>query len=175
MGAGIAWKTKRRRIYARLKTVERKLRAKGIPCQYTHLEVRGKLFVVYFAGAGPASNGESCAWLVLRFNPNQQPCAVKKQAGDIDFTNFHTRDIAEHSKGGWDAGVQRGLDTLHGPPPTKWQWMSNVHGGMGWFSEEEKKAHEGTAEFTDGYWRLVPPEEVATFLASVGRLAYEQS
>ena len=222
MGAGLSWKTKRSRMYGRLKTVERKLKAKGISCQYTNLEVRGEQFVVYFASCGTASNGESCAWLVLRFNPNQQPCAAKKQPGDIDFTNFHTRDIPEHSKGGWDAGVQRVLENRleylrgelraerisydeiaelqglvrhikpgdvelleaagvpeqvlgNGTPDSKWQWMDNAYGPMGWFSDVQKAEYEGTAEFTNGHWRAIDPKEVAAFHADVKQLAYEQS
>jgi hypothetical protein len=99
-------------MYRRLKTVERRLKAQGIPCRYTDLEVRGERFVVYFASLGPASNGEWYAWRVLRFNPERQPSAVVKGPGDIDFTDFHTRDIPELSKGGWDVGVQRVLDAM---------------------------------------------------------------
>ena len=97
--------------YGRLKTVERNLKAKGINCAYRDLEVRGKGFTVYFAGCGPASNGERCAWLVLRFNPNRQPEGAVKVKGDIDFTDFHTRDISEHSRGGFEAGVARVIET----------------------------------------------------------------
>ena len=57
----------------------------------------------------------------------------------------------------------------------KWQWMDNHFGPMGWFSDRQKVEHEGTAEFLDGYWRLLSESEVAFMSASVSRLAYEQS
>ncbi len=96
----------RSRKYRVLKTIERQLTAKGIVCHYEDLEVRGANFVVYFAGVGPASNGERFAWQVLRFNPHSIPDANRKARGDIDFTDFHTRDIPEADKGNFDAGVR---------------------------------------------------------------------
>jgi hypothetical protein len=107
MGAGISQAAKHARKYRALKKIERELHAAGIPCQYRNEEVRGVCFNVYFAACGPASNGESFAWLVLRFNGATQPEGVVKRKGDVDYTDFHTRDIAEHSKGGFRAGVQR--------------------------------------------------------------------
>ena len=98
--AGIDPKVKRRMIYARLKTVERRLIASGIQCKYRYLEVRGTGFVIYFAGVGPASNGESFSWLVLRYNPNNSPDSSVKTQGDIDYTDFHTHDISEIIKDG---------------------------------------------------------------------------
>ncbi len=57
----------------------------------------------------------------------------------------------------------------------KWQWVSTTYGPMGWFTAEEKKAHEGTESFSDGKWVPVAPAEVDSFNRWVGRLAYEQS
>ena len=107
MGAGISPKKKHQQKYRRLNTVERDLLAAGISCSYKNLEVKGEHFVTYFSGIGPASNGESMSWLVLRFNPDNQPSSEWKKQGDIDYTDFHARDIPEHEKGGWEAGVQR--------------------------------------------------------------------
>jgi hypothetical protein len=60
-------------------------------------------------------------------------------------------------------------------PESKWQWVSNQYGPMGWFTDAEKAEHQGTPEFTNGHWRPVPPEEVEAHYRAVGRLAYEQS
>jgi len=57
----------------------------------------------------------------------------------------------------------------------KWQWMDDHFGPMGWFTDEEKAQHEGTPEFSNGHWRLIPEAEVASMDAAIGRLAYEQS
>jgi len=43
------------------------------------------------------------------------------------------------------------------------------------FTDEEKAQHEGTPEFSNGHWRLIPEAEVASMDAAIGRLAYEQS
>ena len=107
MAAGISEEAKHAWKYRQLKKIERQFKAIGIPCKYRNEEIRGSCFNVYFAGIGPASNGESFAWLVLRFNRETQPEAVVKRKGDVDYTDFHTRTIAEHDKGGWAAGVQR--------------------------------------------------------------------
>ena len=107
MGAGISQAAKHARIYRALKKVEREFHAAGIPCQYHNEEVRGVCFNVYFACIGPASNGDSFGWMVLRFNDTTPPEAALKRQGDVDYTNFHTRDIAEHDKGCFDAGVAR--------------------------------------------------------------------
>lgn len=106
MGGGISKDAWRARLMRGVKTFQRKLSAVGIPSTYANLEARGDNFVAYHAGAGPASNGERAAWLVLRVNPNHRPDANRKSSGDIDYTDFHKRDIPEHSKGGIDAGVQ---------------------------------------------------------------------
>jgi hypothetical protein len=58
---------------------------------------------------------------------------------------------------------------------SKWQWISNHFGPMGWFTQEEKAQHEGTPDFTEGHWRLVSAEEVASMNRYIGRLAYEQA
>lgn len=58
---------------------------------------------------------------------------------------------------------------------TKWQWMDNHHGPMGWFSDEDKKEYEGTVEFRNGTWRRLSAEEVATNNRALARLYYEQS
>lgn len=57
----------------------------------------------------------------------------------------------------------------------KWQWMDNRCGPMGWFSDAEKKKHEGTEEFTNGHWRKLGQQEITSMVRSIGRLAYEQS
>jgi hypothetical protein len=106
MGAGIAPNLMRQRKYRALKRVERDLNRQGIPCGYENLEVRGNNFVVYFAGCGPASNGESFSWLVLRFNPKTKPLSTQKRPGDVNYTDFHTRDIPEFDRGGYEAGVK---------------------------------------------------------------------
>ena len=112
MGAGISAERYRRMKYNRLKTQQRKLLRRGIVTDYADLELRGPNFVVYFAGVGPASNGERAAWLVLRFNPERQPRTDMHRDGDVDYTNFHTRTIPEFDKGGFEAGVQRVLAHL---------------------------------------------------------------
>jgi hypothetical protein len=113
MGAGIDPKRLHRMKYNRLKTIQIQLHNDhGILSEYKNLEVHGKHFVVYFAGAGPASNGESAHWIVLRFNPDNQPVAGLKHPGDIDYTDFHTRDITEMDKGGFDAGIERVKEEL---------------------------------------------------------------
>jgi hypothetical protein len=58
---------------------------------------------------------------------------------------------------------------------SKWQWIDNAFGPMGWFSAEEKARHEGTKEFSNGHWRSIPEEERASMERSIGRLAYEQA
>ncbi len=60
-------------------------------------------------------------------------------------------------------------------PDSKWQWMSNSYGGMGWFTDEEKAGHEGTAEFSNGWWRPLTADELSEHCRWVGRMAYEQS
>lgn len=110
MGAGISPAVLRGRKYRSLKRIARELTAKGIDCEYQNLEVRGTKFVVYYAGIGPASNGEQCCWLVLRFNPDHRPDANAKRPGDVDYSDFHKRDIPEFSRGGWDAGIKKLLE-----------------------------------------------------------------
>lgn len=58
---------------------------------------------------------------------------------------------------------------------TRWQWMDNHFGAMGWFDDAAKRLYENQPGFTDGHWRLVPAEEVAEFYRVIARLAYEQS
>lgn len=106
MAAGLSKQALGSVIYRRLKKAERELKGKGVQCNYRDREVRGKNFVVFFA-ISRASNGECAGWQVLRFNPKRQPSAARKGEGDVDYTDFHTRDIPEHSLGGWDAGVAR--------------------------------------------------------------------
>ena len=108
-GPGISPQAKRNKIYSRLKSVRSKLQSAGLQCEYKNLELRGKNFVVYFASSS-ASNGEWAAWMVLRFNPNSQPDSGRKQSGDVDYTDFHTRDIADKETGGFDAGIKRALE-----------------------------------------------------------------
>ena len=107
MGGGIDPKKLRSRLYGRLKRLQWRLHTEGLDLHYCDLELRGPFCVIYYAGAGPASNGEIARWLVLRFNPKVMPSSAKKQPGDVDYTDFHTRDIPEMSKGGFDAGVTK--------------------------------------------------------------------
>lgn len=114
MGAGISDGARRSKIRHILQRVERELKRRGVPCQYARYEVRGDNFVTYMAQIGPASNGEQFGYLVLRFNERSMPVSSKKQAGDVDYTDFHTRDIAEFDRGGYDAGVQAVLNLRAG-------------------------------------------------------------
>lgn len=107
MGAGVSRKTLYDYKYRKLKRVESELLSKGVECRYKNLEVCGNKFVCYFAGIGPASNGERVLYMVLRYNPESTPSSVKKRIGDVDFTNFHTRDIPSLEEGGYNAGVER--------------------------------------------------------------------
>lgn len=56
---------------------------------------------------------------------------------------------------------------------TKWQWISNRFGPMGWFSDADKV--KNSPQFTDGHWRMVPASEVAEMDRAIAQLAYEQS
>ncbi len=58
---------------------------------------------------------------------------------------------------------------------SKWQWMDNSFGPMGWFTDAEKTQHEGTEGFRNGHWRPVSPEELANENRALGALAYQQS
>lgn len=58
---------------------------------------------------------------------------------------------------------------------SKWQWIDNTFGPMGWFSDAEKLAQADNPEFLNGVWRLISPEEVEQTERAIGRLAYEQS
>jgi uncharacterized protein YbdZ (MbtH family) len=60
-------------------------------------------------------------------------------------------------------------------PESKWQWIDNTFGPMGWFTDAEKAEHDGKPDFINGHWRQVPPEEVADQNAWLGRLTHEQS
>lgn len=59
----------------------------------------------------------------------------------------------------------------------KWQWMSNNHGGMGWFSDAEKKRIQNNPEFSvkNGHWRKIPAKEVFSMARKIAQLAYEQA
>lgn len=107
MGAGISKSAKRARIYRGLKKAARRLAENGIDSVYINQEIRGVNFVVYYAGIGPASNGDSLLYLVLRFNPETQPDACRKSKGDVDFTDWWQRDIPEYSLGGFQAGINK--------------------------------------------------------------------
>jgi hypothetical protein len=56
-----------------------------------------------------------------------------------------------------------------------WQWVDKTRGPMGWFSDEEKRGHEGTAEFQDGEWHEVSEAEVTEQRRWLARLSYDQS
>ena len=58
---------------------------------------------------------------------------------------------------------------------SKWEWVDDRYGAMGWFSDADKRRFENTKEFSAGKWRRLDPKEVAEFRAYIGRLAYEQS
>lgn len=58
---------------------------------------------------------------------------------------------------------------------SKWQWIDDHFGPMGWFTDEAKTQLEGTKEFQHGHWRPISAEELAQANADLGRLAYEQS
>lgn len=103
MGAGISTKSWNAMQYRALKTQQRKLSSRGIHLEYKDLELRGPHCRIYFAGLGPASNGERFCYLVLRYNPTNEPDAAKKEPGDIDYTNFHTRKDPAHT---YEAGIQ---------------------------------------------------------------------
>ena len=60
-------------------------------------------------------------------------------------------------------------------PDTRWQWISEHFGPMGWFTPQQKAQHERTRELRDGHWRLVPPDEVAAFYRYVADLAHAQA
>lgn len=53
---------------------------------------------------------------------------------------------------------------------SKWQWMDNHFGPMGWFNDADKQQHEGTPGFLNGHWRPIASENRA-----LAQLAYEQS
>jgi hypothetical protein len=110
MGAGPNWAAVKAKKYRGLKKVQSELLSKGVDAKYKNLEVVGKGFVVYYAGIGPASNGEYFVYKVLRFNPDSQPSPNGKKPGDVDYTDFHTRDIPEQSLGGFVAGLKKVLE-----------------------------------------------------------------
>jgi len=56
---------------------------------------------------------------------------------------------------------------------TRWQWISDAFGPMGWFSSAQKRAHK--SDSGPGHWRKVPAQEVEQNRRAVGRLAYEQA
>lgn len=104
MGAGISTERWKRMQYRRLKNVQRRMEREGIRLRYHNLELKGPHCRVYFAGAGPASNGERLAWLVLRYNPANEPDSARKSPGDVDYTDFHTRKNPGDT---FDAGVRK--------------------------------------------------------------------
>lgn len=59
-------------------------------------------------------------------------------------------DDDEHKEATRTAGVYNDI---------RWQWVSDHHGPMGWFTDADKDRFEGTPEFSDGHWREVGPEE----------------
>jgi hypothetical protein len=61
------------------------------------------------------------------------------------------------------------------PAPHMWQWIDATCGPMGYFSDWEKREHEGAEEFTEGTWREVDAEEYASFHRWCKRQWYEQS
>lgn len=105
MGAGIAPERLRRMKYRALKRIQNKLLRQDLELRYHDLELKGPNCRIYFAGCGPASNGESVHWLVLRFNPTNEPSAAKKQPGDVDYTDWWKRQIPG-SEGTFDAGIR---------------------------------------------------------------------
>lgn len=58
---------------------------------------------------------------------------------------------------------------------SKWQWVSNHVGPMGWFTDGEKKLWERSPKFTDGYWRPIADDERERMNRAIGQMAYEQS
>ena len=58
---------------------------------------------------------------------------------------------------------------------SKWQWIDNAFGPMGWFTNRAKARLEGTEGFTNGHWRPIGPEELAAANADIKRLFHEQA
>ncbi len=58
---------------------------------------------------------------------------------------------------------------------SKWQWIDDNYGPMGWFSDAEKIKNEGTRPFLNGHWKELAPKEVTSFLNCVREMAYSQS
>jgi len=60
---------------------------------------------------------------------------------------------------------------------SKWQWIDNQYGPMGWFTDEERCACERSfaGAFANGHWRAITAEELAGMNAAMVASAYEQS
>lgn len=58
---------------------------------------------------------------------------------------------------------------------SRWQWMDDSYGPMGWFSDAEKAEHEGTEEFSGGHWRPISQQERESQNRSYNHQAYIQS
>ena len=104
MGAGIDPKRLYRLQYRQLKTLERRLLGLGVSAKYQNREVVGSRFRAYFSCLGPASNGESFHYLVIRFNPQHQPQSVQKHAGDEDYVE---PQFTPGRAGGVEQGIAR--------------------------------------------------------------------
>ena len=58
---------------------------------------------------------------------------------------------------------------------SRWQWMDDHYGPMGWFTDAEKQENEGSEEFSGGHWRPLPKQERDAMNAWYRQAAYEQS
>jgi hypothetical protein len=54
---------------------------------------------------------------------------------------------------------------------SKWQWVSNCYGPMGWFTDAQK----AEADFKNGHWERLGKAEVVSMQRTIDALAYEQS
>jgi hypothetical protein len=58
----------------------------------------------------------------------------------------------------------------------KWGYVDGKGVEMGWFTDEDRDTLDKSPDGKQPHsWRRLSKEEVASFKASVGRLAYEQS
>lgn len=104
MGAGIDPKVLAKRKYGRLKTIQRQLSRRGISATYKNLELQGPTYRIYYGGLGPASNGESFHFLVLRFNETSEPSANRKVGQDEDYGDSF---FVKNKSGTYEQGIQR--------------------------------------------------------------------
>lgn len=58
---------------------------------------------------------------------------------------------------------------------SKWQWIDDNYGPMGWFSDAAKRRCEGAPGFENGHFRALSATETESMGAYVGALAYEQA